>query len=93
MTEKQSEELYNNYKIEIHYQPTTGDNVKVFFRVWKDIKPIFSLWEQISRTSMRNITREEALDFLKEKGLALIKKMIDLKSFKRGKEYKFWERK
>ena len=91
MAKEEYEEIYKGYNIKIHYQPVTGDNAKVLFRIWKNSEPAFSLWEKISGTSMRRKMRGEALDSLKEKGLTRIKSMIDLKNFKEGEEYSYWE--
>jgi len=93
MASEEYEEAYEGYKIKIHYQPVTGDNAKVFFRVFKGPVSIFSVWEQISGTSMRDMARDKAFDFLKEKGLVRIKSMIDTESFIKNKEYSYWEEK
>jgi hypothetical protein len=85
------EETYKDCSIKIHDQPVRGDNAKVFFRIWRDSKPIFSLWEQISGTEMREMTREEAFVFLKGRGMERIKNMIDTRNFEMGREYSFWE--
>jgi hypothetical protein len=85
------EETYKDCSIKIHDQPVLGDNARVFFRIWKNNKPIFSLLEQISGTEMREMTREEAFDFLKKKGLERIKGMIDKGSLEVNGQYSFWE--
>lgn len=84
-------ENYKEYEIEIHFQPKTGSNTKVFLGVWKNSDKVFSVWEQISRTEARSMGNVEAVKLLEKKGMDRIRKMIDDGDFKVGKEYRYWE--
>jgi hypothetical protein len=85
------EENYKDYKIEIHPQPKTGDNTKVFLGVWKNNEKVFSVWEQISGTESRSKEEVEIVELLISKGLDNIRKLIDDGAFETDKEYKYWE--
>ncbi len=80
---------YKEFSIEIHPQGNLGDNTKVFFRVLKDDKTEFTLWQMLSGSEYRGKKTPEIIQKIIEDGLSNIRGLLDSSRYEKGGEYNY----